>query len=73
MDWFILRQGQWERLPRNPAGIFQSEVFPGLWLDPAALIRGDMVRVLQVLQEGLATPEHAGFVARLQKQFAARS
>jgi Uma2 family endonuclease len=67
IDWFVLRNGQYERLPLSPEGCFKSEVLPGLWLDPAALIRGDMARVAQVAQQGIASPEHAAFVARLQQ------
>jgi hypothetical protein len=54
-----------EELPPGPDGIYRSEVFPGLWLDPAALLRHDGPRVLEVLRQGLATPEHGAFVARL--------
>ncbi len=39
--------------------------FPGLWLDPAALMRKDFAGVLDVLERGLASPDHAAFVARL--------
>jgi len=67
VDWFALRQSQYAPLPLDPEGLYQSEVFPGLWLDPAALIRGDMIRVHQVLQQGLAGAEHANFVAGLQQ------
>jgi len=67
IDWFVLRQSQYDRLPLSPAGIYQSEVFPGLWLDPAALARFDLATVLQVLQQGIASPEHAAFVAKLQQ------
>src|SRR5205807_9051209 len=45
IDWFVLRGGQYDRLPLSPDGLYKSEVLPGLWLDPAALIRGDMARV----------------------------
>ncbi|MGO9108678.1 MAG: hypothetical protein ACLP9L_05545 [Thermoguttaceae bacterium] len=50
-------------------GHYQSEVFPGLWLDLAALQRGDVSQVLAVLQQGIASPEHAAFVARLHAGF----
>lgn len=64
IDWFVLREGQFVRLvPDN--GILKSEGFPGLWLDPDALIRGDMARLSAVAQQGLATPEHGAFVRRL--------
>ena len=49
-------------------GIYRSRCFPGLWLDPAALWNGNHARMYAVLQQGLATPEHAAFVARLAKQ-----
>jgi Uma2 family endonuclease len=67
IDWFVLRTGQYERLPLTPDGLYKSEVLPGLWLDPAALIAGDMQRVAQVAQQGIASPEHTAFVARLQQ------
>jgi hypothetical protein len=66
VDWFILRGTQYDRLPLT-AGIFRSEVFPGLWLDPAALVQLDRPRINQVLQQGLDTPEHGAFVTRLQQ------
>jgi Uma2 family endonuclease len=67
IDWFVLRQGQYQKLQPDAAGIYRSEVFPGLWLDSAALLQLDRPRLHQVLQQGLASPEHAAFVARLQQ------
>ncbi len=66
IDWFVLRDDRYERMPLSTAGYYQSQVFPGLWLDPAPLIRGDLAQVMAVLQQGLASPEHADFVRRLQ-------
>jgi Uma2 family endonuclease len=66
VDWFALREDRFERLPLSDAGHYHSEAFPGLWLDPAALIRSDFAQVMAVLQQGLASPEHAQFVAKLQ-------
>jgi hypothetical protein len=40
-------------------------VFPGLWLDPAAILAGDTARSLEVLEQGLAGPQHAAFVEEL--------
>jgi len=65
IDWFVLRAGQYEPLPVDANGLLRSEVFPGLWLDPAALLRGDLATVLAIVQQGLGSPEHATFVARL--------
>jgi Putative restriction endonuclease len=67
IDWYISRQGQFELLPRNSAGIYQSETFPGLWLDADALVHGNMVKVLAVLQQGIASPEHGELVKKLQE------
>jgi Uma2 family endonuclease len=68
IDWFVLREGEYVRLPFDEAGLYRSEVFPGLWLDPTALVSGDTKTVLAALQRGLASPEHAAFVARLNPQ-----
>ena len=65
IDWFVRRDGQFVQLTPVAEGRLCSEVFPGLWLDTDALIRGDMAQVLSVLQQGLATAEHAEFVLRL--------
>ncbi|MBD2300797.1 Uma2 family endonuclease [Nostoc sp. FACHB-190] len=65
IDWFCLEAGEYVNLQPNPAGIFQSQVFPGLWLDRSALLAGDMQQVLTVLQTGLNSPEHQAFVQQL--------
>jgi hypothetical protein len=52
-------------MPPGADGILRSEVFPGLWLDPAAFLKRDGKRLLAVLRQGLAAPEHAAFVAKL--------
>jgi Uma2 family endonuclease len=68
IDWFVLRGSQYEKLAPTAGGVLQSECFPGLWLDSAALLRGDMLRVLEVLQQGIASPEHAAFIAKLKEK-----
>ena len=71
VDWFCLRGGQFQKMAPDAQGILRSEVFPGLWLDPAALLRGDLAGVLAVLDQGVQSPEHAAFVERLRKSAAA--
>ena len=63
-DWFVLNEGKYEKL-EPAAGILTSQTFPGLQLDAEALLRGDMARVLSVLQEGVGTAEHKAFVEGL--------
>jgi hypothetical protein len=68
VDWFVLRGGRYEKQEPEDDGILKSEVFPGLWLDVAALLSGNQRRLLEVLQAGIATPQHAEFVERLRRQ-----
>jgi Uma2 family endonuclease len=65
IDWFVLKRRQYVRLQLDQDGLYRSRAFPGLWLDPAAMVRGDMKTVVAALERGLASPEHAAFVARL--------
>ena len=67
VDWFVLREGVYATLRPDAGHILRSEVFPGLWLNPAAIFSGDLAAMLAVLQQGLASPEHSGFVARLHE------
>lgn len=64
IDWFVLRESGYERLPFAD-GIYRSEVFPGLWLDVLAMVRLDGDEIDRVLDLGLATIEHTDFVHRL--------
>jgi Uma2 family endonuclease len=67
IDWFVLRDGQYEKLAADAAGIHRSEVFPGLWLAMAAMIGGNLAQVLSVLQKGTASEEHGKFVQALSR------
>jgi hypothetical protein len=68
IDWFVRRGRRFTPLTLTRSGLYKSEVLPGLWLDPVALMNGDMLRVWQVVQKGLATREHATFVAQLRQK-----
>lgn len=48
-------------------GIYRSRVFPGLWIDGKALLARDAARLIEVVQQGLASKEHAAFVKRLER------
>jgi Uma2 family endonuclease len=65
VHWLALRDGRFEDVAPGEDGLHRSEVFPGLWLDPQALVAGDAARLLAVAEQGTASPEHAAFVARL--------
>lgn len=68
IDWFRLHEGQYSSIARDAEGILKSLIFPGLWLDVAALLRGDQTRVFAVLQQGIASAEHTRFVSELQER-----
>jgi len=68
IDWFQLGKSELNRLSANEQGIFKSQVLPGLWLDHIALLRDELPRVHKVADEGIASPEHATFVATLQQR-----
>jgi Uma2 family endonuclease len=67
IDWFVLRNGRFEKLSPDGDGILRSTIFPGLWLDASALLREDLNQLLEVLQRGIDSAEHSDFVASLRR------
>jgi Uma2 family endonuclease len=64
--WFELVEDEYRLLSPSGDGTLRSRVFPGLHFDSNLFWADDLPALLQVLQSGLATPEHAAFVSRLQ-------
>ncbi len=67
IDWFQLQDGDYVSLLPDEQGVLHSQVFPGLWLNVAAMLQGDMRSVLAVLQTGIETAEHQVFVQHLEE------
>jgi len=65
IDWFVLDDGEYRPLSPDADGVLRSRRFPGLWLDPAALLADDRARIKAVAEEGLRSEEHAAFVKGL--------
>ncbi len=63
--WHVRRDDRLVRVPPDADGLYRSGVFPGLWLDPVALLADDGPALVAALEGGLATEGHAAFVARL--------
>lgn len=63
--WRQLVAGAYTTLQPDAAGLLHSAIFPGLWLDPAALLRQDVPQLLEVLTGGLQSSEHQEFVRAL--------
>ena len=72
-DWFRFHAGVFVPMPPDADGILKSSIFPGLWLDAEALVRGDPKTALNVLHQGIAGPEHEAFVAGLAKALRGKS
>lgn len=68
IQWFALHEGHYLPLEPDAEGVIRSEVFPGFWLDPAAMLHEDFERVQQVLNAGLTSNEHKAFVAIHRQQ-----
>lgn len=67
IDWLYLKRGKFQRLAQTN-GIYKSRAFPGLWLDTKAMIADDLATVLEVVQQGIASPEHRRFVEKLRSR-----
>lgn len=65
IDWFRLEQGVYVELLPDADGITRSIQYPGLWLDRSALLADNMPQVLTILQQGLDSPAHQSFAAKL--------
>jgi Uma2 family endonuclease len=66
VHWFHFPSARPIRPDRQ--GISRSRAFPGLWLDPAALLVLDSPRLRDVIEQGVASKAHAAFVKRLERQ-----
>jgi Uma2 family endonuclease len=71
LHWFNFKLGRNIKPDRD--GVYRSRVFPGLWIHGPALIARDSRRLIEVVQQGLASREHAAFVKRLQAAHRKRS
>lgn len=65
--WWQLSEGDYREISRSPDGLHKGNVFPGLWLDSDALLRGDMKAVLTILRRGLQSPEHTTFLENKER------
>jgi Uma2 family endonuclease len=68
VNWFSLQGREYSTLAPRADGVLCSRVFPGLWLQPAAIWPDDLTTILSVLQQGLAAPEHNAFVKKCRPQ-----
>lgn len=67
LDWFQWQEGQYIPLVPDATGILCSRVFPGLWLDGAAMLAGNLTGMLAALRQGVGTAEHTALAGRLAR------
>lgn len=70
--WHRLEEGAFVLIAPDAQGLARSRVFPGLWLNHAALLAGDGTALLTTLEQGLKSDEHRAFVAELARRKGAR-
>jgi len=70
--WRTMVRGRYAEIAPDDAGLLCSRVFPGLWLDPAALW-SPKKRLRTAVEKGLKSPEHAAFVRQLAARQARKS
>jgi len=63
--WHVRAGDHLIRVPPDQDGLYRSRQFPGLWLDPRALLADNVLALIAALERGLATAEHTAFVAQL--------
>lgn len=66
LDWFVLEDADYLEVKPDGRGLIRSRVFPGLVLDPSALLTLNAAKVLATLQRALSSAAHRAFVARLR-------
>jgi Uma2 family endonuclease len=66
LDWFAASDGKFLPLAPDADGLLKSRAFPGLWLDPLVVLAKAKTRLLDALERGLASAEHAAFVEQLK-------
>ena len=62
----MLRAGAYVRQSPDADGLLHSVTFPGLTLDPRALLHEDFGALRRRIEAATGTAEHAAFVQRLR-------
>jgi Uma2 family endonuclease len=70
--WFVRGRKGFSPFRPGADGVYRSPTFPGLWLVAEKLFDRTPHGLMTVLNAGLASPEHAAFVAKLAARAAKR-
>ena len=61
--WYRLDEGRYDVMTPDEDGILRSRAFPGLHFHSGMFWANDLAELLETLQRGLGTEEHAAFKA----------
>ena len=64
--WYRLNEGRYEAVAPDESGLIRSRTFPGLYLHSEKFWADDLAGLLEALQTGLNTAEHAAFAESLR-------
>ena len=68
LKWRTFAKGSYRDLEPGPDGILRSVAFPGLWMRPEHLWKGDLAGLIRIVARGVGSPEHKAFVDKLARQ-----
>lgn len=66
--WRVLVDSKYRLVETDKDGVYRSRVFPGLWLNPAALWSDDYAGLAATVQQGVATEAHRKFAHLLESR-----
>jgi hypothetical protein len=55
------------KLKPDKSGVWRSKIFPGLWVDGPALLSFDTPKLIETINQGIASKKHAEFLDLLQQ------
>ena len=65
MRFWGLNEGEYIAVDPDVEGVLRSQVLPGFWFRSDWFWEGRLAKLLQLVQEGIASPEHKAFVDSL--------
>ena len=65
MRFFRLTEGEYVLVEADETGVMKSQILPGFWFRSDWFWEGRLAEMLQLVQEGIASPEHQEFVDSL--------
>ena len=65
--WHCWRAGDYVLVEPEADGVLRSRALPGLWLAADRFWAGELAAVLAVLQQGIASSEHAQFLTEIRR------